>query len=1090
MKNSKLLFLVGCLFSLSFSITPFVQEVCAAIDPLICDNGEPCTSFTGSWPVSGGECPYGDNSIYSRDWMTHTWSPELPQTGKYEVYMWWTYFESRCDTCPVTISCGAETIDTIHVNQLDEDLACQWNLLGTYDFEAGTECRVTITAEGVPSQVPGKIASTCADAVKFEYVAVCDHDGNIDTGEECDGTNLGGLTCQDLGYDGGVLSCNDQCRFDESGCYLCSLNPRFEQTTLTVGMNYYTDRNYTLTNVPSQYVAMDMIKTPNDDLACTDASDYLTFQIPCDGTVYVAFDRRASVLPNWMSGFGDTFDDISTSLSTQGYLNVFSKTYTTGECINFGCNHAPGSSDEYRSNYIVLYGCGSSPVCGDGTVEGLEQCDDGNTNPGDGCDENCIAEVCGNGVLQSGEECDDGNTNPGDGCDENCIAEVCGDGVLQSGEECDDGNTNPGDGCDENCIAEVCGNGVLQSGEECDDGNTNPGDGCDENCIAEVCGDGVLQSGEECDDGNTNPGDGCDQNCIAEVCGNGVLQSGEECDGIDDDACPGLCQADCTCGVPACTLDPRFEQTTLTVGMNYYTDRNYTLTNVPSQYVGMDMIKTPNDDLSCTDASGYLTLQMPCDGTVYVAFDRRASVLPDWMSGFGNTGDDISTSLSTQGYLNVFSRSYMTGVCTDFGCNHAPGSSDEYRSNYIVFYACGSIPVCGDGTLEGLEGCDDGNITPGDGCDQNCIAEVCGNGILQSGEECDDGNTNPDDDCDENCQLTGIEEHIYIMLLHFSRWDKPNLIATLQDVGAQQIDENTWNYTNSVSGKNFVIHNAQDFETMKQCLYTEGRHCIFKGHSNYGIGGVFIPDYDYAQEEVLDNILYIDDDLIFNYSGPTIAVPIKSMANPEKWPNWWPIDSNGISGIMPYDFGDPRGDPPYNYYHTYQVEGDPTHYKIETVRNTARERFPDSEVPAWYSPDGALPDSTNPDHLQHYITNPDLSYVWDKVCGPTGNLECPQPHYAKKTIIFPIEFDIDIEKLKYKRILLDMCQTFTYYLDTFHRGLTFGTALSSNGGGTYLYLKAYLEGKSDHEIWEIMQAHQAVYEYYDFSKRPFPFDEQ
>jgi hypothetical protein len=34
-------------------------------------------------------------------------------------------------------------------------------------------------------------------------------------------------------------------------------------------------------------------------------------------------------------------------------------------------------------------------------------------------------------------------------------------------------------------------------------------------------------------------------------CGDGVRQPGEACDGDDDDACPGLCQADCACG-PFC----------------------------------------------------------------------------------------------------------------------------------------------------------------------------------------------------------------------------------------------------------------------------------------------------------------------------------------------------------------------------------------------------------------------------------------------------------------------------------------------------------------------------------------------------------
>lgn len=35
---------------------------------------------------------------------------------------------------------------------------------------------------------------------------------------------------------------------------------------------------------------------------------------------------------------------------------------------------------------------GTPPVCGDGTVEGDEQCDDGNTMDGDGCDASCMVE--------------------------------------------------------------------------------------------------------------------------------------------------------------------------------------------------------------------------------------------------------------------------------------------------------------------------------------------------------------------------------------------------------------------------------------------------------------------------------------------------------------------------------------------------------------------------------------------------------------------------------------------------------------------------------------------------------------------------
>jgi hypothetical protein len=36
------------------------------------------------------------------------------------------------------------------------------------------------------------------------------------------------------------------------------------------------------------------------------------------------------------------------------------------------------------------------------------------------------------------------------------------------------------------------------------------------------------------------------------VCGDGVAEGGEACDGADDGACPGLCQADCSCPSPVC----------------------------------------------------------------------------------------------------------------------------------------------------------------------------------------------------------------------------------------------------------------------------------------------------------------------------------------------------------------------------------------------------------------------------------------------------------------------------------------------------------------------------------------------------------
>jgi cysteine-rich repeat protein len=96
---------------------------------------------------------------------------------------------------------------------------------------------------------------------------------------------------------------------------------------------------------------------------------------------------------------------------------------------------------------------------------------------------------CGNGTIDPGEQCDDGNTTNGDGCDANCTLTGCGNAVGSAGEECDDGNRVSGDGCDADCTRTRCGNGIVTATwpniETCDDGNTVDGDGCS-SCTREV----------------------------------------------------------------------------------------------------------------------------------------------------------------------------------------------------------------------------------------------------------------------------------------------------------------------------------------------------------------------------------------------------------------------------------------------------------------------------------------------------------------------------------------------------------------------------------------------------------------------------
>jgi cysteine-rich repeat protein len=49
-------------------------------------------------------------------------------------------------------------------------------------------------------------------------------------------------------------------------------------------------------------------------------------------------------------------------------------------------------SADITQNSAILYITGEAPICGDGVIEGTEECDDGGLTPGDGCDSSCEIE--------------------------------------------------------------------------------------------------------------------------------------------------------------------------------------------------------------------------------------------------------------------------------------------------------------------------------------------------------------------------------------------------------------------------------------------------------------------------------------------------------------------------------------------------------------------------------------------------------------------------------------------------------------------------------------------------------------------------
>lgn len=315
-------------------------------------------------------------------------------------------------------------------------------------------------------------------------------------------------------------------------------------------------------------------------------------------------------------------------------------------------------------------------------------------------------------------------------------------------------------------------------------------------------------------------------------------------------------------------------------------------------------------------------------------------------------------------------------------------------------------------------------------------------------------------------------EDIYVAMVYNNDNPMSQFTSMLQNLGAVQ-QSDMWVYTNAAWNRTFRIHWADNIDALRQALKTDGAHIIIEGHSNYGLGPVFATTTEINRQTV-HNLYYIDDDRVFKISSPWVALDIRDFILFQAFPEWWPEFKDGSSGIMPYTFNSPAWPPPFNYYIAYRIPGDPTYYKVESAHNSALQRFPDSGKPAWFAADGSTPNPGNPDHLKYFMTN---SAPWFQ--------EYFKPHYRAKTIIFRKDLAIMPEQLKYSRMIYNSCNSASFYTTVFSHGIMFYTlATESTGDNSVIYLRNYMQGKNDEQIWQILQNIQAVYDYYDFTKPP------
>jgi hypothetical protein len=145
--------------------------------------------------------------------------------------------------------------------------------------------------------------------------------------------------------------------------------------------------------------------------------------------------------------------------------------------------------------------CDVVPGCGNGIVEGGEECDDGNTLDGDCCSASCQFEPAGS-ACPDGLYCNGDETCDGAGTCQAGTSVDCSDGVDCTVDSCNEAS----DSCDNTPDDAFCDNGLFCDGAEaCDPVNDcQPGTAVD-------CNDGVGCTDDSCDEASdvcvNNPND-------------------------------------------------------------------------------------------------------------------------------------------------------------------------------------------------------------------------------------------------------------------------------------------------------------------------------------------------------------------------------------------------------------------------------------------------------------------------------------------------------------------------------------------------------------------------------------------------------
>ena len=670
-----------------------------------------------------------------------------------------------CDTAKLPYTCKVKA-STVVVCDASKDTTCATNLCAA---QTG-KCSLVSALDGKACDADGSVCTSgdaCAAGLcKAGATVDCD-DKNLCTTDSCDAKTGCAHANNTLGCDadGSVCTQNDACTAGvcKQGVYLdCEDNNVCTDDSCDAKLGCVNANNTAACNDGNACTSGDVCagaKCAGKAVTCDDKNPCTTDSCdaklgcanvantaPCDadGSLCTVGDTCADKV--CLAGAKKPCDD--GEVCTTDSCNP-----TTGGCIFDGAPQQGSACDADGSVCTVGDACASGK-CAPGQVK---SCNDNNQCTDDSCDKakGCV-------FAPNSQPCDDGNA-----CTQNdlCVASQCAGKSLNPQVDCDDGQVCTTDACDPKV---GCTHSANQA--PCDDGNP-----CTQGdlCAAKSCtsGSNVCGCQKDADCAAQEDGDLCngtlfcdtaklpytckvkastvvvcdaskDTTCATNLCaaqtGKCSLVSaldGKACDAdgsvcTSGDACAaGLCKAGATvdcddknlCTTDSCDAKTGCAHANNTLGCDadgsVCTQNDACTAGVCKQGVYLDC----EDNNVCTDDS--------CDAKLGCVNANNTAACND---GSACTSGDVCAGAKCAGKAVTCDDK---DPCTADSCDAAKGcvatqlaetadcSADG--KSWCLAGKCVVKAVCGNGVVEGTEGCDAGGLNGGGACDANCALLTC-----------------------------------------------------------------------------------------------------------------------------------------------------------------------------------------------------------------------------------------------------------------------------------------------------------------------------------------------------------------------------